>query len=141
MSRSLQRLRIALEPAASPGETLEVSSYKQKFFEHMDDDLDTPQSIAVMFDLAREINRAKDSGLEVSQAQEELKNMGSILGITFEVLANKELSDVAPFVDLLLQIREDLRQANQYQLADKIRDSLDNLNIQIEDTSSGPKWQ
>lgn len=141
VSRSLQRLRIALEPAASPGETLEVSSYKQKFFEHMDDDLDTPQSIAVMFDLAREINRAKDSGLEVSQAQEELKNMGSILGITFEVLANKELSDVAPFVDLLLQIREDLRQANQYQLADKIRDSLDNLNIQIEDTSSGPKWQ
>ena len=120
---------------------LEKSEYKTKFLNHMSNDLDTPQSIAVMFDLAREINRAKESGLEVENAQYELKTMGSILGITFSAPETKTLSDVAPFVDLLLEIREDLREANQYNLADKIRNSLQDLNINIEDTSTGPKWQ
>ena len=141
VSRSLQRLRIALEPTTASGTDLDASEYRTKFLSHMNNDLDTPQSIAVMFDLAREINRAKESGLEVENAQYELKTMGSILGITFSAPETKTLSDVAPFVDLLLEIREDLREANQYNLADKIRNSLQDLNINIEDTSAGPKWQ
>ena len=141
VSRSLQRLRIALEPTTASGTDLDASEYRMKFLSHMNNDLDTPQSIAVMFDLAREINKAKESGLEVENAQYELKTMGSILGITFSAPETKTLSDVAPFVDLLLEIREDLREANQYNLADKIRNSLQDLNINIEDTSAGPKWQ
>ena len=94
-----------------------------------------------MFDLAREINRAKESSMEVAEAQNELKTMGNILGITFSLPETAILSNVAPFIDLLLEIRQDLRQANQYDLADKIRNTLQDLNINIEDTSTGPKWQ
>ena len=141
VARSLQRLRVALEPSAANGTILDASEYKTKFLNHMSNDLDTPQSIAVMFDLAREINRAKESSMEVAEAQNELKTMGNILGITFSLPETAILSNVAPFIDLLLEIRQDLRQANQYDLADKIRNTLQDLNINIEDTSTGPKWQ
>ena len=50
----------------------------------MDNDLNTPQAIATLFDLAREINRSREAGLNIGEAQETLRGLGSVLGLTFE---------------------------------------------------------
>ena len=108
----------------------------------MDDDLNTPQAIAALFDLAREINRARDSGLGTAPAQETLRELGGILGLTFagRPAGDAELA-AQPFIDLLVSIRAELRQAKQYALADRIRDDLAAQGVVLEDTPQGTLWQ
>ena len=140
--RSMDRLRQALKTVSPDGESLDSSSYKERFLLAMDDDLNTPQAIACLFDLAREINRASESGKSTEVAQNTLKDLGSILGLTFED-KNVNSADLAakPFIDLLVSTRQQLREAKQYDLADTIRDELTNHGITIEDKPQGSEWQ
>ena len=144
MERSLERLRHALgRDDSNAGEPLDAEPYRQLFFEAMDDDLNTPRALASLFDLAREINRSSDAGHSVTGAQECLQNLGGILGLTF---AEPETNDraalgAAPFIELLLETRASLRQARQFEQADRIRDGLEELGVSVEDTPNGPVWQ
>ena len=144
MERSLERMRHALSRnGGSDGDPLNAGPYRQQFFEAMDDDLNTPRALASLFDLAREINRSSDAGHAVTDAQECLRHLGGILGLTF---AEPEAGDgsvpgAAPFIDLLLETRTALRQARQFEQADRIRDGLEQLGVSVEDTPSGPVWQ
>ena len=144
MERSLERLRHALgRNGGSAGDPLDAEPYRQQFFEAMDDDLNTPRALASLFDLAREINRSSDAGHPVTDAQECLRDLGAILGLTF---AEPEAGDgaapgAAPFIDLLLETRAALRQARQFEQADRIRDGLEQLGVSVEDTPDGPVWQ
>ena len=144
MERSLERLRHALgRDGGNADEPLDAEPYRRLFFEAMDDDLNTPRALASLFDLAREINRSSDAGHSVTAAQECLRNLGSILGLTF---AEPEENDraalgAAPFIELLLETRASLRQARQFEQADRIRDGLEELGVSVEDTPNGPAWQ
>ena len=62
--RALERLRNALRPApeGDGGDSLDVDAFRDRFTAAMDDDLNTPQALAAMFDLAREINRQQGGG-------------------------------------------------------------------------------
>ena len=62
------------------------------------------QAVAVLFDLAREINRARERGQSVAAAQAELSTLSGVLGLTLPETANT-LSDAAPFIELLIQVR------------------------------------
>ncbi len=140
--RSMDRLRQALKTASPNGDSLDSSSYKERFLLAMDDDLNTPQAIACLFDLAREINRASESGRSTEVAQNTLKDLGSILGLTFEDKTVNPVDLAAkPFIDLLVSTRQQLREAKQYDLADTIRDELTNHGITIEDKPQGSEWQ
>ena len=145
MERSLDRLRHALDrDGAGTGEALDAEPYKRQFFEAMDDDLNTPRAMAALFDLAREINRTGDAGQPVSDAQDSLRHLGGILGLTFAERAAAAGADGAgsgPFIDLLLETRTALRQARQFEQADRIRDGLEQLGVAVEDTPNGPVWQ
>jgi cysteinyl-tRNA synthetase len=67
------------------GAKLEADTYRERFIEAMDDDFGTPQALAVLFDLVRDINRADDAGMDVSDAQQTLRELGSeVLGLKFE---------------------------------------------------------
>ena len=144
MERSLERLRHALgRDGGNADEPLDAEPYRRLFFEAMDDDLNTPRALASLFDLAREINRSSDAGHSVTAAQECLRNLGGILGLTF---AEPEENDraalgAAPFIELLLETRASLRQARQFEQADRIRDGLEELGVSVEDTPNGPAWQ
>jgi cysteinyl-tRNA synthetase len=108
----------------------------------MDSDLNTPQALAALFDLAREINRAIESGQGVSQAQKTLEKLGNILGLTFRQPQRKTSEGEAkPFIDLLVETRSELRAARQYDLADRVRTHLDELGVVLEDTSQGTLWK
>ena len=110
----------------------------------MDDDLNTPRALAALFDLAREINRSADAARPVSEAQETLRDLGGILGLTFaqpDPQSAPAHAEAAPFIDLLLETRAALRQARQFDQADRIRTALEQLGVSIEDTPNGPVWQ
>ena len=153
--RSLERLRHALRPTNPPqspvakgetggfGEPLDPAPQKERFLTAMDSDLNTPQAIGVLFDLAREINRVRDSGGNVAEAQGTLRDLGSLLGLTFQEPSGDNQGDLAarPFIELLVSTREELRRAKQYALADQIRHSLANHGITLEDTPQGTEWQ
>lgn len=150
MERSLERLRHALSrpgtPPADPEPAgiLDAEPYAQQFFDAMDDDLNTPRALAAMFDLAREINRNADAGRAVANAQDTLRRLGNLLGLTFAPPQTESAptpTAAAPFIDLLLETRAALRQSRQYEPADRIRAGLERLGVTVEDTPNGPVWQ
>ena len=139
--RALERLKNAVRPAsaASVGSTIDVSPAKAQFVEAMDDDFNTPRALAAMFDLAREINRGKDEGADVLGAQDTLRELSGVLGISLDGTA--ETSGAGPFVQMLVNVRTELRAAHQFDIADSIRDRLSELGVTIEDTPEGTEWR
>ena len=139
--RALERLKNAVRPAsaASVGSTIDGSPAKTQFVEAMDDDFNTPRALAAMFDLAREINRGKDEGADVLGAQDTLRELSGVLGISLDETA--ETSGAGPFVQMLVNVRTELRAARQFDIADSIRDRLSELGVTIEDTPEGTEWR
>ncbi|HTY82422.1 MAG TPA: cysteine--tRNA ligase [Dehalococcoidales bacterium] len=162
---------VSRESAAGKGTPLDPGPYRDKFIEVMDDDFNTPQGIAALFDLARDINKAEETGGSASKARETLKELGGILGLTFKAPEAAPL-DAGPFKNFALSIlekaksanaaaafpssipdsaeaiiaalisaRKELRKSKQFQLADEIRKGLAGLGIALEDTPSGTTWK
>jgi len=141
--RSAERLRHALEAGKGEGDPVDPGPFQQRFLAAMDSDLNTPRAIAVLFDLAREINRAGEAGRDISPAQGMLRHLGDILGLTFQSrdAQRRDHRDAGPFIDLLVRARAELRQAKQYQLADQIRDALAQQGVVVEDAAQGSQWR
>ncbi len=118
----------------------DVESYRSRFIEAMDDDFNTSQALATVFDLARDINRASDEGFNVEQPKQALSELADVLGLTLKPRESMPLES-APFIDLLVSMRQELRKAKQFQLADGIRNKLTELGIAIEDTPNGTVWK
>ena len=140
--RALERLRNALrdgDPTDLDG-SLDPANYHDQFISAMEDDLNTPRAMAALFDLAHEINRGKTARTDVSVAQDTLRQLVHVLGITVEHETSPIEADVAAFVDLLVDTRSELRAAGQYALADKLRDGLTGLGISLTDGADGTEW-
>jgi cysteinyl-tRNA synthetase len=135
-----ERLRTAARAVSGDGDGgIELTAFRERFGGALDDDLNTPQALAVLFDLAKEINRARDEGRGVGSAQALLLELGDVLGLR---LAQSEQSiEAAPFIELLIQIRTELRAAKQWQLADRVRDGLTGLGVALEDGAGGTTWK
>lgn len=113
---------------------------EQRFRTAMDDDFNTPVAVAVLFDLARLANLA--DGDERQALQTTLAVLAEVLGLPLLIdLANERTADAAPFIDLLIEVRRDLREARQWALADQIRDRLSALGVSVEDTAQGATWR
>jgi cysteinyl-tRNA synthetase len=134
------RLQTAARAPSSDGDGgIELDAHRQRFTDAMDDDLNTPQALAVLFDLAKDINKARDEDNGVAAAQGLLLELADVLGLRLE--QGERPIEAAPFVDLLVQIRNELRAARQYQLADRVRDGLAELDITLEDSPDGTTWK
>jgi cysteinyl-tRNA synthetase len=139
--RGAERLQQALtEKGKTSGEKIDATSYRQRFIEFMDDDFSTPQAIATLFDLAREINRGNDEGKDTSEARATLRELAGILGLTMKE-TEQSAGDAGPFIDLLTATRKKLREAKQFQLADDIRNKLTEMGVALEDTPQGTVWK
>jgi len=135
----LQRT-VVRENLETKGKALDVRPYHDRFIEAMDDDFNTPQAIAALFDLARDINKAEETGADASEARRTMKELGSVLGLTFKA-ADSGAGDAAPFIELLIATRNDLRKARQFGLADGLRNKLLEMGIILEDTATGTVWK
>jgi len=139
--KGTERLRMAVNNAKSgKGEKLNAAGAREKFIEFMDDDFSTPQAIAVLFDLARDINRSAESGMDIKEAQNTLKELCRVLGLTLKE-PETAAGDAAPFIELLIVLRKQLREARQYQLADEVRQKLVELGVALEDSPQGTTWK
>ena len=121
-----------------------MSTARVRFEAAMDDDFDSPGAVAALFDLGRAINRAASGGVDqtvVSAASAELIALAGILGLKLEDKPRDSAGAAEPFISLLVQIREELRTAKQWQLADAIRDGLKERGIAIEDGPTGATWK
>ena len=143
LERSSERFHHALRPCDNTGEPLSATPFADRFEKAMDDDLNTPQAIAALFDLAREMNRSREAGLNISEAQETLRGLGSVLGLTFQERNRngQDLLSAQPFIQMLLDTRDKLRKARQFELADQIRDELASQGIVLKDSAQGTQWQ
>jgi len=122
-------------------ERLDPRAARQKFMDVMDDDFNTPQALAILFDLAREINRMGEKGADTGEARHALKELAGVLGLTLKKEIAKSFSDAAPFIELLIRTRKQLRDAKQFKLADDIRNTLLEIDVILEDTAQGTTWK
>jgi cysteinyl-tRNA synthetase len=138
-----ERLRNAATAADHPeGEKLDAASYRDQFVAAMDEDFNTAQGVALLFALAREINRASTAGGSVAEAQDVLRELAGVLGLWLDKApGGQDTMAAAPFIDLLIELRRDLRAAKQYELADRVRTNLADQGIVLEDGPSGTTWK
>ena len=141
--RALERLTNALRvaPSDAANASMDAAHFRDRFRAAMDDDLNTPQAIATLFDMAREINRDRETGMAVGEAQDALREMASVLGLSLEERHSSGGAEVDAFVDLLVETRSQLRAERNWKQADAIRDRLEELGVVMEDSSAGTQWR
>jgi cysteinyl-tRNA synthetase len=149
--RALSRLLGALRPASESITSgpavdelaVQVRRAREGFEAAMDDDFNTAGALGSLFELVRAVNAARAAGVggEVfAGAQSELRTLVGVLGLRLQA-PKSDGQSASPFVDLLLEIRTDLRKAKQWALADKVRDRLKDLGIIVEDSPQGSTWR
>jgi len=149
LTRLYSTLR-GLSPATPAGDCCD--RYYDSFYRAMDDDFNTPEAIAVLFELAREINRHKQKPETANQLATCLIRLGDILGL-LQVKPDDYLRDAAPgqaempgvlsseAVEDLIARRLKARADKDWAQADRIRDELEAAGIILEDGVSGTRWR
>ena len=144
--QSLTRLYTALQTIENSVELVSAESgeYLARFHEAMEDDFNTPEALAVMFDLARNINKA-ETPEEAQKLGSELKACGGLLGIlqlepeTFLKSGNdSDLS--AEAIEDLIKTRNQARTDKDWATADRVRDELVEQGIQLNDSGGETSW-
>src|SRR5215211_602556 len=139
--RKLERLRSALKPAngdTASGAVVDqlaavLENTRMRFTESMDDDFNTSGALAALFELVRAINTARDAGAggaPFTAAQAALRELAGVLGLKLEA-PRAAGQEAAPFIELLIELRAELRKAKQYALADLVRTRLAELEITL----------
>ena len=116
--------------------------YRQRFVSHLDDDFNTADAIAVLFELVRESNGlAADAEPSKAFAQAVLVVFNELEGILGLIYGDKNSDDLDEEVEALIQARQAARSAKNWAEADIIRDKLGDMGIVLEDTPQGVKWR
>ncbi len=144
----LQRLYGALLDTQS-GDIPQGTKYQQQFTQALCDDFNTANAMAVLFDLVREINRAKtDNPGNVNSLASLLKYLAGIIGLLQSdpdaylksaVSGSSGLTDKV--IDAMIQQRLDARKNKNWREADRLRDELVDAGISIEDGVDGTRWR
>jgi cysteinyl-tRNA synthetase len=147
-----QALQERIEASGEEGvpAAIDVDRYRAQFTAAMDDDFNTPQALAVLFDFTREVNQVLSGDQKVPAAS--LRRLEQVygdlgektLGLSFRMRTGEEAS--APslehrLMDLLISIRRDLRTQKLWDLSDRIRDGLTAIGIALEDRKEGTTWK
>ena len=132
----------------------QVYAHRQSYLDHMNDDFNTGGATSDLFDLVRSINRFIDENdLEQSDsdhhqdrltlAVQTLRNLSAILGIFSaprdEAAGGDELT--GQLMELMIALRAEARANKNFEIADRIRDGLEDIGITIEDRKDGTGWR
>lgn len=120
----------------------QVDSYRDKFTEAMDDDLNTADAISAIFELAKFMNTniQEESSKEFVQKNLDLFNeLTGVLNIAQK--STEEDDGLTEKVEELIAKRAEAKKNKDFSLADQIREELTNMGISIEDTRQGVKWK
>ena len=154
---ALARLYIALNLVPASARAIDWNEvYAQRFKAAMDDDFNTPEAMAVLFDLAKEVNRSKSTA-----AAAQLKALAGVLGLlqddqflqggnyvwgditlhAFTMSATGTVPHTSESIDNLIEARTAAKQARNYAEADRIRKELLDAGIVLEDSAAGTAWR
>ena len=150
--KNVERLKSGLRPAPASASgfsadaaselTAQADSVKQAFTDAMDDDFNTAGAIAALFELVKAINTARDSGANDAQllpAQNTLRTLTGVLGLRLQ--DKKGSADADGFINLLVEVRAEVRKQKLWAVSDLIRDRLKELGVTIEDGKEGTTWR
>lgn len=131
------------------GFRIQIASFKEKFLDAMNDDFNTPQAIAVLFDLIREVNSAIAEGKMNSTHLQQIDILfnallGGILGLIpslddKKVYAEKDIEE--ELIRLIVDLRTEARAQKLWSFSDTIRDRLEKAGIVLEDKKEGTIWR
>lgn len=151
--KGIERLRSTLKPALPGAAGLsekvlhdlqaQIEKTQNGFVAAMDNDFSTAGAMAELYELVRAINQARADGaadVQLQPAQAALLELTSVLGLQLEV--KKAVDQKADeIIDLLIEIRRELRQNKLWALSDRIRDRLAELGVILEDSKDGTSWR
>ncbi len=137
-------LQDAAKNASGGEDALEITKKAQEdFISYMDQDFNTRAALSVLFDLSREANRLLAEGKLSKQGASNIlqvfEEVNSIFGILKQKEEGHEVS--GEIIQILLDVRAELRKRKQYDLADEIRKRLAAAGIEVQDTTEGARWK
>jgi cysteinyl-tRNA synthetase len=151
---SLKDARVALDrfynalrgiDLIAPVTPLTDTEYEKRFIEAMDDDFNTREALAVLFDIVRELNTVKEQdATKAQQLAELLRRLGAVLGLLQSnpdayLKGNVEVD--AAKIEMLIAKRNQARKNKDFATADQVRVELTAMGIAIEDTREGTIWK
>ena len=134
-------MNFALKNAKEGGEAPEfLETRKNEFITAMDDDLNTADALAAVFNLVKDINimLAENPGKDTVNAALDLFNeLTGVLGLVY----NREEELLDADIEALIDQRTEARKNKDFATADRIRDELKEKGIILEDSAAGVKWR
>ncbi|MFQ5603317.1 MAG: cysteine--tRNA ligase [bacterium] len=125
-----------------------IKNLQSELVSAMEDDLNTPAALSAFFDMVRESNKllSKESFTDSEQQiliwlQSEFDQLDTIFGIIDKNEQTQDLGLIEELIQLLLDIRKELREEKIWNLADKIRDELNNKGVVLEDKNDRTSWR
>ncbi|MCK8128041.1 cysteine--tRNA ligase [Pseudoalteromonas sp. S1610] len=143
---SLERIYTALRGVKPVECELEGNEYVAKFRKAMNDDFNSPESLPVVFEVAKELNRVKESDSEkAGHLAFVLRSLGEILGIAQQApeafLQGGQNDDEVAEIEALIVKRNDARASKNWAAADEARDALNALGVILEDSAGKTTWR
>lgn len=144
--KALERLYTALRGCDWNVELAENDQYVTAFKESMDDDFNTPGALAVLFELAREINKLKaENQVEANKLAARLKQLAGVLGLLEQdpetFLQGDANNDEVAEIEALIKQRNEARASKNWAVADEARNKLTAMGIVLEDGANGTTWR
>ncbi|MDO9796151.1 cysteine--tRNA ligase [Glaesserella parasuis] len=144
--KALERLYTALRGCDWNVELAENDQYVTAFKEAMDDDFNTPGALAVLFELAREINKLKaENQEEANKLAARLKQLAGVLGLLEQdpetFLQGDANNDEVAEIEALIKQRNEARASKNWAMADEARNKLTAMGIVLEDGANGTTWR
>ncbi|UCC33048.1 MAG: cysteine--tRNA ligase [Candidatus Bathyarchaeota archaeon] len=124
----------------------ELRESKKKFLKAMDDDFNTPIAISHLFEMSKRINifaseKSMVDGNLLGEIVDAFKELGGILGVLQREKESVEEELVEKLIDLVIELRREFRNREDFAFSDRIRAELGRLGITLEDTQDGMKWR
>ncbi len=151
--KAIERLKGSLKPANPKTELKDEEKLKQfsdkiaevkaGFIENMDDDFNSAGALGCVFELVREINSMRDQGASQSQldpGQNQIREFADVFGLVLEEEKSDSGQSADVFIQMLVDLRFELKKQKNWPLADQIRKELGEQGITIEDSKEGSLW-
>ena len=143
---SLERIYTALRGVTPIECDLASNEYVAKFRKAMDDDFNTPEALPVLFELAKELNRVKDSDAEqAGKLAYVLRSVAEVLGVAQQdpeaFLQGGQADDEVAHIEALIAKRNEARANKDWAAADEARDALNALGVVLEDSAGKTTWR
>ena len=155
LANALDYLKQKLEEANGEDNTKVLEQYKEKFFEALDDDFDTPKAFAILFDFVNFVYKSRMNRKSTEEAIKFFEDVFKIFGFKLEkkidraklislakeFISNAENKEEKELIEILIEIRAEHRRKKDYKIADYIRDKLREAGVIVEDLGDKTRWR